>query len=357
METNPFSLCRLIAPSSGTTIQIGLSSRSRAQVSRNIQVCAAPPTTVSCTSHFLFSDWVTDLTTSMTDAPDFLPTDYSRLIKGFKERLYPSQVSQLGGTRPWDSIRYSLCSAAQKLSHMRAQEGKDSKINVWFTGHSLGCALATLAYTRIISTPSDVAGYPIVIRDCYLFAAPVAADRACAVKFNEAIATLSASSSPSSVTRAPAGHSHARTMWRVRNAGDAVATLLPQLGDRTDLASVLSRTNPAAFAHLGVEIIMKDAPTSSGVASPCDHFLGQPSDYGRQPTQVSVDIRSEFTRDQIRRQRAERLAENGEDAREKFFVWAENIPLIGNFIAHDTVLYWDQLDRIALGPCEWVQTT
>jgi hypothetical protein len=304
-----------------------------------------------------YADWVTDLTTSMTDAHDFLPDDFSRLIKGFKERLHPAEVSELGGTRPWDSIRYSLCKAAQKLSYMRTQEGKDPQINVWFTGHSLGCALATLAYTRIISTPSDVAGYPIVIRDCYLFAAPVSADRECAVKFNDALAQFSTTSSRNSALRAPAGHAHARTMWRVRNAGDAIATLLPQLGDRADLASKLTRTNPAGFAHLGAEIIMKDSPALSGVASPCDHFGGTPSDYDRHPSQVRVDVRSDFTRGEIQRQRAARLAQKGEALREKFFVWAENIPLIGRFIAHDTVLYWDQLDRIAVSPCKWVEST
>jgi hypothetical protein len=301
-----------------------------------------------------FADWVTDLTVTMTDATDFLPAGYNRVIKGFKERLYPSEVSDLGGTRPWDSIRYSLCKAAQTLSNMRAREGKDSRINVWFTGHSLGCALATLAYTRIVSTPSDTVGYPIVIRDCYLFAAPVSADRVTAIKFNETLAAFSASSSSSLATSAPAGHAHARTMWRVRNAGDAIATLLPQLGDRADLAKKLSPTNPGAFAHLGAEIIMKDAPHSSEVASPCDHFLGKPSDYDRQPAQVQVDVRSEFTKGEIKAQRATRLMEMGELAREAFFVFAENIPLIGRFIAHDTVLYWDQLDRIAVSPCKWV---
>jgi hypothetical protein len=293
----------------------------------------------------------------MTDSKDFLPDGYGRVIKGFKERLYPTEVSQLGGTRPWDSIRFSLCRAAQKLSYLRHLEGEDSPINVWFTGHSLGCALATLAYTRIVSTPSDLAGYPIVIRDCYLFAAPVTADRTSAVKFNNTLAAFSASPSSSLATSAPAGHAHARTMWRVRNACDAVTTALPQYGDRADLAKSLSPTNPLAFAHLGAEIIMKDAPHPSHVASPCDHFLGKPSDYDRQPSQVNVVVRSEFAEDIIQRQRAKRLTEVDEALREDFFVWAESIWFIGRLIAHDTVPYWDQLDRIAVGPCKWAAAT
>jgi hypothetical protein len=280
----------------------------------------------------------------MTDAKGFLPEGYSRVIKGFKERLFPSGVSDLGRTRPWDSIRYSLCKAAETLSKKRDLEGKDPRINVWFTGHSLGCALATLAYARIISTPSDTAGYPIVIRDCYLFAAPVTADRATAIKFHETLAEYSA-------TSAPAGHTHARTMWRVRNANDAVATLLPQFGDRADLADLLSRTHPAAFAHLGAEIIMKDAPEACEVASPCNHFLGKPSDSHRHPARVRVEVRSEFTKTELKVQRMKGFWHH---VREELLVVAEKIPGIGRLIAHDTVLYWDQLDRIALRPCKWV---
>lgn len=81
------------------------------------------------------ADWVTDLTVSLEDAQDFLP-GYGRVIKGFKERIYPTEVSNLGATRPWDTIRYALCKVSEKLARARADEGRPGKINVWFTGHS-----------------------------------------------------------------------------------------------------------------------------------------------------------------------------------------------------------------------------
>lgn len=255
-----------------------------------------------------YADWVTDLTVSLEDAQDFLP-GYGRAIKGFKERIYPTEVSNLGATRPWDTIRYALCKVSEKLARARADEGRPGKINVWFTGHSLGCALATLAYTRAVNTPSDFAGYPISLRDAYLFAAPVTADRPSAIKFNQDLAKKR----------------HVRTMWRVRNAGDAVATLLPQLGDRSDLADKLTPTNPVAYAHFGAEIVMKDYPHLCHIVSPSSHFGGKPSDYDATPEPIRVSIRSSFTRGELLRARLAVAREKGELEREKFFVWLESI--------------------------------
>lgn len=298
---------------------------------------------------------MTDLTVTLGDVTDFLP-GYSKAILGFKERLYPSNVSELGGTRPWDSIRYSLCKLSEQLSYNLSQNGQSPKINVWFTGHSLGCALATLAYTRAISTPSDFAGYPIEIRDAYLFAAPVSADRATAIRFNETLANFDAIHA-NTIGRTPSvdpARNHARTMWRIRNAGDAVATLLPQLGDRADLVGKITPTNPAAFAHLGAEIHMRSSPHASQVISPTSHFGGVPSDYAASPP-IRVEIRSEFSKGEIEAQRKLKFSKRmGEREREAFFVWSEKIPLIGRFLAHDTVFYWDQLDRIAVSGLKWV---
>lgn len=44
---------------------------------------------------------------------------------------------------------------------------------MWFTGHSLGCATATLAYAKFLNTR----GKRVSLRDAYLFAAPIVADR------------------------------------------------------------------------------------------------------------------------------------------------------------------------------------
>lgn len=48
-------------------------------------------------------------------------------------------------------------------------------IEQWFTGHSLGCALASLTYARMINEPHEC-GQSAIVRDAYLFAAPVVCD-------------------------------------------------------------------------------------------------------------------------------------------------------------------------------------
>ncbi|KAF8334723.1 uncharacterized protein EI90DRAFT_457582 [Cantharellus anzutake] len=275
-----------------------------------------------------YADWVSDLSTTLVPVDDFLP-GFSQAVKGFKERIFPEDLREVeedvvGGMRPYETIRFALKALANYLARDLDQ---GEKINVWFTGHSLGCALATLVYARALNSPSDFEGSPIIIRDAYLFAAPVCGDRETSLRFNQII-------------KQPG--EHLKTMWRVTNDGDAIATLLPQLGDNPRLK--LSSTNPAGFAHLGAEIKMKNRPVVSNVTG---------SLYSRDDT--IVRIYSHFSKEDIQAIRDRDLRRHrGEWLREKVGVWVTKIPLLGRFIAHSEVLYWDQLNRIALGKCKWL---
>jgi len=99
----------------------------------------------------------------------------------------------MGATRPWDTIRLALRVLAAQLrespsSKTTTPDSTDGTtkgpINVWFTGHSLGCSLASLAYARAISFPDEL-GPNVIVRDAYLFAAPVTTGRQAALAFNK----------------------------------------------------------------------------------------------------------------------------------------------------------------------------
>jgi len=248
------------------------------------------------------------------------------VIEGFRDRIWPSKKrakeEDSGGKRPWDTIKVALKLTAETLAK---DLESDSKINVWFTGHSLGCALATLAYARSINS-DDFANTPILIRDAYIFAAPVTMDRIGSDRFNQLIS----------------GSRYVQTLWRATNDSDAVATLLPQFGDNPNIK--LSPTNPLAFAHLGAEIKMKSDPLVSNVAgSLWSH-------------DTIVTVVSQYTKQQLNAARLQEETAGGVRFGRFVEVWLEKIPLLGRLIAHDTVLYWDQLNQVALGTLKWIHS-
>jgi len=133
----------------------------------------------------------------------------------------------------WDAVRRAATGLSRNLP-------TGTKINVWFTGHSLGTALASLVYARAINEPHDF-GEDVVLRDAYLFATPVIADVQSVRAFHNRL-----------------NHDPRRMMWRVTNGLDPVATALPDAGDNTSIP--LGEYNLFSFAHLGIELKLREAP-------------------------------------------------------------------------------------------------
>ncbi|ELU43878.1 lipase domain-containing protein [Rhizoctonia solani AG-1 IA] len=131
-------------------------------------------------------------------------------------------------TPPPDTIRDGIQIVAD---HLTRNTGIHS-INVYFTGHSLGCATASLAYSRAVAKQNSDFKSNVRIRDAYMFAAPIIGD----VMTRDAFNSMMGSGLP-------------KSMWRVSNGPDAVAGLLPEMGDRVPLK--VDQESPLAFAHLG----------------------------------------------------------------------------------------------------------
>jgi hypothetical protein len=128
---------------------------------------------------------------------------------------------------------------------------------------------------QLVSSPCPDLSDGLTLRDAYVFGTPIVCDPASLLSFNASIL------SPQS----PQSQSHeARTnIWRVVNRGDAVATLLPSLGDKTSsgrvekgtkrsqgpkgarkggplLGDEISWSNQLNYAHLGQLVKIESAP-------------------------------------------------------------------------------------------------
>ena len=90
---------------------------------------------------------------------------------GFVDKIFPRRIKP-GARLPYDTIREAVKATSK---YLLADKPAGTQVNVWTTGHSLGCALASLVYARQINEPRDL-GKSVMVRDAYLFAAPILCD-------------------------------------------------------------------------------------------------------------------------------------------------------------------------------------
>ncbi|KAG8988344.1 hypothetical protein FRB94_000892, partial [Tulasnella sp. JGI-2019a] len=258
-----------------------------------------------------FEEWSTGFTTTFVDSARDIP-GFKYLHEGFKERVLPAE-----GRQPYYTI-----AAAVKVVCEELVKGHDkgTKINVWFTGHSLGTAMGSITYAKALVAKDDF-GPHALIRDAYCFATPVVCDIKSRLFFNSVM---------SRDTKTP------RTLWRITNRNDFVATGIPDFGDRR--VEGYGADNMFNFSHLGVEIFMKDHPTPSQVAG----------DAVRAPSGFEVHVTSKFDAFAWKAMR--------DDLKKKGYVqpfyitWLQYIPVLGSMAAHGTTNYWEQLHRVGLMP-------
>lgn len=289
-----------------------------------------------------FDEWATDLSYNRTGVTKHIP-GFNKVHHGFKERIFPNQgrspknipehikahlndlKALFTGTeekKPPTKMPYDTCKEGIQIlaDHLCKKNGLD-KVNVYFTGHSLGCGLATMTYARAVKMRDTDFESNIDIRDAYLFAAPVVSDVESKDHFNEMMAK-----------------DPRRTLWRVTNASDAVATLLPELGDVTPSKDLIVESiNALAFAHLGTEIKM-DPPTLGAHARA---VVG-----GHIPRNTPVRVVSSLLKTDF--------ADSG-----KYKLGAiASIPMVGPvawlLAAHAVTCYWDSIILLEPGECKWV---
>ncbi|KAF9515684.1 hypothetical protein BS47DRAFT_1391347 [Hydnum rufescens UP504] len=294
---------------------------------------------ISGTGPVEFGDWLSDLDATMVSCADYIP-NFRRVHKGFKERVFPDKglrPAERQDQRPYNTISMSVKALVAHLSARHAGQ----QINVWFTGHSLmRCATATLIYSRMLMKPEEV-GENGILRDAYLFAAPIVADPQSVIAFNEKIFEQGAPK---------------RTMWRITSNDDFVATGLPEFGDHLPISDIESlhtdRKNNLFFSHFGIEIVLYDHPHSSSVP---DHRL---------TPKHTVVIDSAFTQAEIRFCRPAAPPSRKDHRSLPQYVLCLSLeadisltdrptpPINRSPSAAPIAHYWDQLDRITLGTCD-----
>ncbi|KAH7098329.1 alpha/beta-hydrolase [Auriculariales sp. MPI-PUGE-AT-0066] len=273
-----------------------------------------------------FGEWASDFTFEPSHAGHWI-RGFGKCHGGFFSKIFPKRIDR--GTRmPYNTIKKAIQVCASQLLQ---NQPAGTQINVWTTGHSLGCALASLVYARQINEPGDF-GRSIVIRDAYLFASPILCDIQSVHSFNNRMHHASS-----------VHGNHPRTMWRVTNAKDIVATGLPNLGDHPEWG--MSPYNLFSFAHLGSEIRLRQHPERCIISG--NHITNG----------SNVRVVSSFRRtntpsadhpSQMQKQRHHKT----------FFARAglrklERIPILGRLLSHGTAFYWLALRDASVGNCEW----
>ncbi|KAI5123032.1 hypothetical protein M0805_007653 [Coniferiporia weirii] len=254
-----------------------------------------------------FSEWTSDFTIHMREAGLWL-RGFGKAHDGFMNKVFPTRIPP-DSCMPYTTIIEAIKSVSAHLS----SSGKP--INVWITGHSLGCALASLFYARLINEPHEC-GASVVVRDVYLFAAPVVCDVLSANAFNGRMNHFS---------------EFPRTMWRVTNGGDAVATCLPDGGD--NVGWLFSPWNLFSFSHLGCEVKLQSAPKRCKLSGM--HIT--PGTW--------VAVESEFHPGSL---------DSKKTPLRRVMHDLQEIPLLGRILAHGTGFYWAALQDVGMGKCEWV---
>ncbi|ORX79735.1 alpha/beta-hydrolase [Basidiobolus meristosporus CBS 931.73] len=184
------------------------------------------------TSPFDSAEWLSDATLTRTQASSYV---YGEVHSGFFNKLFPQQsaIGRVKRSSPYAEIIHCISQKAKEFQ----TEGSITEIPLWVTGHSLGAALASLFFARLLKSKDDLdyATTGLVLKDGYTFGCPALGDGRFASEF-------------ASQTNLPLNNQS--TLWRVVNDADIVARIPPG-NDDLDTLRFFTSADFTNYAHIG----------------------------------------------------------------------------------------------------------
>ncbi|CAG8660756.1 6435_t:CDS:2, partial [Paraglomus occultum] len=115
-----------------------------------------------------FAEWAVDATFMRTDGKTQL---FGEVHEGFYRLLFGNEKNGRSKMIESYSYRNILKNLLDIINDIQTTEGREASINIWVTGHSLGSALASLFYARLMRSPADLPD-DCILRDAYVFGTP-----------------------------------------------------------------------------------------------------------------------------------------------------------------------------------------
>ncbi|GAA5886359.1 hypothetical protein JCM6882_001616 [Rhodosporidiobolus microsporus] len=180
-----------------------------------------------------FSEFLVDATIARVGGGAFFGQGSGTVHKGFYTDLFPLND---GATTGGDGYGAITCTLKHVAARMKTEwPGQGTKIPLWVAGHSLGSALASLCYARMLRQPHDL-GEDLELKDCYSYGTSRLGDGDFATAFESNLIT-------------PLDRPN--LLWRVANHHDVVTLVPPGLADKESARSKLPTQSVLNYAWLG----------------------------------------------------------------------------------------------------------
>jgi len=182
------------------------------------------------TSPLDLNQWLVDISIAKTNAADHL---YGNIHQGFFNSMFRA------GPDTTNTLYLEVVKYTNKMIAEEKAKEKDISFRLWVTGHSLGAALATLFFSRVVKSKSNSDIRGATIEGAYTYGGPRVGNLDFHCQFT---------------SRSNMPYDNRSRLHRVFNVNDPVSTV-PFGHDNPDVLSVITRSAGALnYIHVGTPV-------------------------------------------------------------------------------------------------------